>query len=83
MNICHCRECDIVVCGFLGYNARWCRLILSKIMSPEDTKNILAFTIFLGPDDSCLGELSPQQHVPVQEYQDSLEAMVDQLEVRF
>ena len=65
--------------GFSGYNTRACAHILPRVVSREDVPDIAAFVIFLGAND---GTLPPSTtHVPLHEYQQNLEDMVNYLVV--
>ncbi|XP_069855232.1 isoamyl acetate-hydrolyzing esterase 1 homolog isoform X1 [Dipodomys merriami] len=69
------RRCDVVNRGFSGYNTRWARLVLPRLLgagaaAPE------AVTIFFGANDSALREESPKQHVPLAEFAANLAGMV-------
>ncbi|KAM9316053.1 isoamyl acetate-hydrolyzing esterase 1 homolog [Gastrophryne carolinensis] len=71
------RKCDVLNRGLSGYNTRWAKLILPKLIpKSEDTA---AVTIFFGANDSALKEENPQQHVPLQEYTENLRNMVHYL----
>ncbi|KAJ6637492.1 Isoamyl acetate-hydrolyzing esterase 1 like, partial [Pseudolycoriella hygida] len=66
---------DIITRGFSGYNTRWYKMMLPKILDSINTKDISCVTIFLGANDCSLPK--SDQHVPVVEYQENLEAMVE------
>ncbi|NWI66384.1 IAH1 esterase, partial [Todus mexicanus] len=74
------RKCDVVNRGLSGYNTRWAKLILPRLInkstSAEDT---VAVTIFFGANDSALKDLNPKQHVPVEEYATNLKSMIQYL----
>lgn len=72
---------DVITRGFSGYNTRWCKLLLPDILNSISAKDISCMTIFLGAND-CSLPTSEQQHVPVDEYQQNLEAMINILECR-
>uniref|UniRef100_W5NJI9 Isoamyl acetate-hydrolyzing esterase 1 homolog n=1 Tax=Lepisosteus oculatus TaxID=7918 RepID=W5NJI9_LEPOC len=75
------RKCDVVNRGLSGYNTRWARMVLPRIVnsSTVDASNIAAFAIFFGANDSALKERNPQQHVPLPEYRENLRGMVRHL----
>ncbi|KAF4790477.1 Cleavage and polyadenylation specificity factor subunit 3 [Turdus rufiventris] len=74
------RKCDVLNRGISGYNTRWAKLILPRLI-PESTgaDSIVAVTIFFGANDSALKELNPKQHVPLEEYAANLKSMVQYL----
>lgn len=51
----HFRKCDVLNRGISGYNTRWAKLILPRLI-PESTgaDSIVAVTIFFGANDSAL-----------------------------
>lgn len=79
MNIFY-RLADVIPRGFSGYNTRWCKLMLPDILDSVNTTSISCVTIFLGANDCTLPVST--QHVPVVEYQQNLEAMVDTFQSR-
>ena len=79
VNFCF-RKCDIINRGFSGYNTRWARLILPRLVNMDLAKDISAMTIFLGTNDSSL-PTNPRRHVPLDEYVGNLVDMVDYLTV--
>lgn len=66
------RTADVVNRGYSGYNSRWIRQIITKLVSSEST--IIA-TVFLGANDSAVDILS--QYVPVEEYSENLKFIVN------
>ncbi|XP_063771510.1 isoamyl acetate-hydrolyzing esterase 1 homolog [Pseudophryne corroboree] len=72
------RKCDVVNRGLSGYNSRWAKIILPKLIS-KSFENIAAVTIFFGANDSSLKEENPQQHVPLEEYAENLRSMIQYL----
>uniref|UniRef100_A0A8C4QI72 SGNH hydrolase-type esterase domain-containing protein n=1 Tax=Eptatretus burgeri TaxID=7764 RepID=A0A8C4QI72_EPTBU len=72
------RRCDVICRGLSGYNSRWARLILPRILPPtnkkEENENT-AVTVLLGANDSVLS-VFPQQHVPLAEFEDNLQNIV-------
>lgn len=44
------------MCGFLGYNIRWCRVILFDILKEFDLEDIVFVIIFFGVNDFNLLE---------------------------
>lgn len=71
------RKCDVVNRGFSGYNSRWARLLLPRLINPlgSTEENIAAVTVFFGANDCSLEDENPQQHVPLQEYSENLREM--------
>ncbi|XP_061824383.1 isoamyl acetate-hydrolyzing esterase 1 homolog isoform X1 [Nerophis lumbriciformis] len=70
------RKCDVVNRGLSGYNSRWARVVLPRILNSEGSAdNIAAVTVFFGANDSALEDKNPQQHVPLHEYSDNLKDM--------
>ncbi|XP_009867744.1 PREDICTED: isoamyl acetate-hydrolyzing esterase 1 homolog, partial [Apaloderma vittatum] len=74
------RKCDVVNRGFSGYNTRWAKLILPRLI-PKSTSadSTVAVTIFFGANDSALKDLNPKQHVPLEEYAMNLKSMIQYL----
>ncbi|XP_036928155.1 isoamyl acetate-hydrolyzing esterase 1 homolog isoform X3 [Acanthopagrus latus] len=68
------RKCDVVNRGLSGYNSRWGKILLPRIINTQNSadNNIAAVTVFFGANDSALKDENPQQHVPVQEYSENL-----------
>ncbi|KAG8542488.1 hypothetical protein GDO81_026627 [Engystomops pustulosus] len=74
------RKCDVLNRGLSGYNSRWGKHILPKLIPDSShAENMAAVTIFFGANDSALKDLNPQQHVPLEEYADNLRNMVQYL----
>lgn len=67
--------------GFSGYNTRWNKLILPRIVDAEMAKDLAAVVILLGANDSNRGDLNPTQHIPLEEYKLNLVHMVEYLMV--
>ncbi|XP_005404453.2 PREDICTED: isoamyl acetate-hydrolyzing esterase 1 homolog [Chinchilla lanigera] len=68
------RKCDVVNRGFSGYNTRWAKIILPRLVGNEDSPEVV--TIFFGANDSSLRDENPQQHVPLEEFEANLSSMV-------
>ena len=77
------RKCDVLNRGFAGYNTRWNKILLPRIITKEMASDIAAVTIFLGTNDSNNVELYPRPHVPVEEYKQNLIDMISYLIVCF
>ncbi|KAJ8387796.1 hypothetical protein AAFF_G00149450 [Aldrovandia affinis] len=74
------RKCDVVNRGLSGYNSRWAKIALPRIIDRISAdSNIAAVTVFFGANDSSLPESNPQQHVPLPEYTQNLKDMVAHL----
>ncbi|RVE57267.1 hypothetical protein OJAV_G00214550 [Oryzias javanicus] len=71
------RKCDVVNRGLSGYNSRWARIVLPRLISSQSSAddNIAAVTVFFGANDCALEDKNPQQHVPVSEYLENLKAI--------
>lgn len=68
------RKCDVVNRGLSGYNSRWGKIVLPRLLSSHNSadSNIAAVTVFFGANDCSLEDKNPQQHVPLQEYSQNL-----------
>ncbi|KAJ7414444.1 isoamyl acetate-hydrolyzing esterase 1 [Willisornis vidua] len=74
------RKCDVLNRGISGYNTRWAKLILPRLITEStNAESIVAITIFFGANDSALKELNPKQHVPLEEYASNLKSMIQYL----
>ncbi|XP_005082067.1 isoamyl acetate-hydrolyzing esterase 1 homolog isoform X2 [Mesocricetus auratus] len=74
------RKCDVLNRGFSGYNTRWAKIILPRLISKgSSTENPVAVTVFFGANDATLKDENPKQHVPLDEYSANLRAMVQYL----
>ena len=67
--------------GFSGYNSRWNRLILPRIVPAQTASEVVGVIMLLGANDSTLLEFDKEQHVPLDEYIENLKAMVHYLQV--
>lgn len=65
-----CRKCDVINRGFSGYNTRWNKFILPRLVTSDMAADIVAITIFLGANDS--NNDSSKQAVPILEYKQNL-----------
>ncbi|XP_072263647.1 isoamyl acetate-hydrolyzing esterase 1 homolog [Pyxicephalus adspersus] len=75
------RRFDVLNRGLSGYNTRWAKLILPKLITKSSgSETTAAVTIFFGANDSALKEENPQQHVPLDEYADNLRSMIKYLQ---
>ncbi|KAM3931412.1 isoamyl acetate-hydrolyzing esterase 1 homolog [Leptodactylus fuscus] len=71
------RKCDVLNRGLSGYNTRWAKHILPKLIpDSRHAADIAAVTIFFGANDSSIKEINPQQHVPLEEYTENLRSMI-------
>uniref|UniRef100_A0A8C7YQ20 Isoamyl acetate-hydrolyzing esterase 1 homolog n=1 Tax=Oryzias sinensis TaxID=183150 RepID=A0A8C7YQ20_9TELE len=68
------RKCDVVNRGLSGYNSRWARIVLPRLLSSQGSAcdSIAAVTVFFGANDCALEDKNPQQHVPLSEYLENL-----------
>uniref|UniRef100_A0A3P9KNZ2 Isoamyl acetate-hydrolyzing esterase 1 homolog n=1 Tax=Oryzias latipes TaxID=8090 RepID=A0A3P9KNZ2_ORYLA len=68
------RKCDVINRGLSGYNSRWARIVLPRLLSSQDSAcdSIAAVTVFFGANDCALEDKNPQQHVPLSEYLENL-----------
>ncbi|KFZ46057.1 Isoamyl acetate-hydrolyzing esterase 1, partial [Antrostomus carolinensis] len=74
------RKCDVVNRGLSGYNTRWAKLILPRLITKSTgAERTVAVTIFFGANDSALKDLNPKQHVPLEEYAANLKSMIQYL----
>ncbi|KAL4229114.1 isoamyl acetate-hydrolyzing esterase [Mactra antiquata] len=73
------RKCDVINRGFSGYNTRWCKIILPKLVTKADVTDTKMVTIFLGANDSVDSVLCPNQHVPLNEFKKNMIDMVQYL----
>ncbi|XP_045835550.1 isoamyl acetate-hydrolyzing esterase 1 homolog isoform X2 [Meles meles] len=74
------RKCDVLNRGFSGYNTRWAKIILPRLITKGNSlESPAAVTIFFGANDSALKDENPKQHVPLAEYAANLHTMVRQL----
>ncbi|NXF86438.1 IAH1 esterase, partial [Eubucco bourcierii] len=74
------RRCDVFNRGFSGYNTRWAKLLLPRLIAAgAGAESTAAVTLFFGANDSALEELNPKQHVPLEEYAANLKSMVHYL----
>ncbi|XP_063552140.1 isoamyl acetate-hydrolyzing esterase 1 homolog isoform X1 [Gorilla gorilla gorilla] len=74
------RKCDVLNRGFSGYNTRWAKIILPRLIRKGSSLDIpVAVTIFFGANDSALKDENPKQHIPLEEYAANLKSMVQYL----
>ncbi|XP_071354112.1 isoamyl acetate-hydrolyzing esterase 1 homolog [Trachinotus anak] len=68
------RKCDVVNRGLSGYNSRWAKIVLPRLINSQSSadNNIAAVTVFFGANDCALEDKNPQQHIPLQEYSENL-----------
>ncbi|XP_062064921.1 isoamyl acetate-hydrolyzing esterase 1 homolog isoform X2 [Lepus europaeus] len=75
------RKCDVLNRGFSGYNTRWARIILPRLIGrASGLDSPVAVTVFFGANDSALKGENPKQHVPLDEYAGNLRGMVQYLQ---
>ncbi|KAL0969341.1 hypothetical protein UPYG_G00225790 [Umbra pygmaea] len=75
------RKCDVLNRGLSGYNSRWARVVLPRLISNDSASNnhIAAVVVFFGANDCALEDCNPQQHIPLQEYTENLKIIVKHL----
>ncbi|XP_066468203.1 isoamyl acetate-hydrolyzing esterase 1 homolog isoform X1 [Tiliqua scincoides] len=74
------RKCDILNRGLSGYNTRWAKIVLPRLIGKDSkAENTVAVTVFFGANDSALKDMNPKQHVPLEEYADNLKSMIQYL----
>ncbi|XP_043845935.1 isoamyl acetate-hydrolyzing esterase 1 homolog isoform X1 [Dromiciops gliroides] len=73
------RKCDVINRGFSGYNTRWAKIILPRLIRKSNAENLVAVTIFFGANDSALKDENPKQHIPLDEYVENLKSMIQYL----
>ncbi|XP_076021704.1 isoamyl acetate-hydrolyzing esterase 1 homolog [Genypterus blacodes] len=68
------RKCDVVNRGLSGYNSRWAKIVLPRLINNQNPaeQNIAAVTVFFGANDAALEDKNSRQHVPLQEYAENL-----------
>ena len=74
------RRCDVYNRGFGGYNTRWCRSMVGELFPAHETP--LLATVLLGTNDAALFDVEPAAHVPLEEYEDNLTAIVTHVKKR-
>eukprot|EP01137_Pigoraptor_chileana_P026651 Opistho-2@8293 len=65
------RKYDIVVRGYSGYNTRWAKVMLPRVV-PRTEQPTAAFVVFFGANDSAMKGVSNHQDVPVDEFKANL-----------
>ncbi|XP_058733675.1 GDSL esterase/lipase At5g62930-like isoform X2 [Vicia villosa] len=74
------RKADVTVRGYSGYNTRWALFLLNHIFPLVCCKPPVATTIFFGANDAALtGRTSERQHVPIPEYKQNLQKIINHL----
>ncbi|XP_054161418.1 isoamyl acetate-hydrolyzing esterase 1 homolog [Oppia nitens] len=75
------RISDVIVRGFSGYNSRYLRMIGHKVFPPVmNFSDVSCVTILLGANDANDIDSPSGQHVPINEFEDNLTAIVNHLE---
>ncbi|KAJ2857988.1 isoamyl acetate-hydrolyzing esterase [Coemansia erecta] len=68
------RRYDVLNRGFGGYNTRWTRHLLPRML-PQSLRNMRLITLFFGANDA---QIAPyKQHVPLPEFSSNLRAIVE------
>lgn len=70
------RRLDVVNRGYSGYNSRTIRLALPHILSTVDSK-LAAVVLYLGTNDAAIPGVP--QHVPLEEFEQNMEYLIDAL----
>jgi len=73
------RKCDVINRGFSGYTTRSLKHLLPAIVTESLAHDNIATVICLGANDSNLIELNEAQHVPLSEYSNNLENIIEYL----
>ncbi|RYR77490.1 hypothetical protein Ahy_A01g001982 isoform D [Arachis hypogaea] len=50
----YCRQADVVLRGYAGYNTKWALFLLNRIFPLDSSKPRIATTIFFGANDAAL-----------------------------
>ncbi|XP_029087335.1 isoamyl acetate-hydrolyzing esterase 1 homolog [Monodon monoceros] len=75
------RKCDVLNRGFSGYNTRWVKIILPRLIRKGNSLDSpVAVTIFFGANDSALKGENPKQRIPLEEYAANLTSTVQHLQ---
>ena len=80
------RKCDVINRGFSGYNSRNVKNILPQFGDDllRDPENVSAITVFLGANDAndpaVVRAGTPNQNVPLPEYEQNLNWILNFLE---
>jgi lysophospholipase L1-like esterase len=76
------RKADVLCRGFSGYNTRLASYIVGEVLAPTPTPLLLT-TLFFGANDAAspaghpVETEKPLQHVPLEEYEGRLSAMIE------
>nr|XP_033795622.1 isoamyl acetate-hydrolyzing esterase 1 homolog [Geotrypetes seraphini] len=74
------RKCDIINRGLSGYNTRWAKIVLPRLITRDsEAENTIAVIIFFGANDCSLKDENPQQHISLAEYRENLKNMIQYL----
>ncbi|KAJ2159130.1 isoamyl acetate-hydrolyzing esterase [Coemansia sp. RSA 552] len=69
------RRLDVINRGYSGFNSRWIRSILPRIVPANNAQAARLITILLGANDAQYAGY--QCHVPLPEYKENLEGLVE------
>ncbi|XP_057728877.1 GDSL esterase/lipase At5g62930-like [Arachis stenosperma] len=73
----YCRQADVVLRGYAGYNTKWALFLLNRIFPLDSSKPRIATTIFFGANDAALsGRTNERFHVPIEDYKQNLRKIV-------
>ncbi|XP_068195048.1 isoamyl acetate-hydrolyzing esterase 1 homolog isoform X2 [Antennarius striatus] len=78
------RKCDVVNRGLSGYNSRWAKIVLPRLISSQRSSDIVAVTVFFGANDSAMNgsfihRTCNDCHVPLEEYAENLKEITRHL----
>ena len=71
------RRADVLNRGMSGYNSRWYIRYAEDNDVWNEPGNIVLITIFFGANDAALPDRDPAKHVPIPEYKENLEMLID------
>lgn len=73
------RTADVINRGFSGYNSRWCRVVIDRLIPCKNASQLAAVVISLGANDSWtpIPNCPHNQHVPLSEFENNMKAIVN------
>ena len=77
----YARRADVLNRGLSGYNTRWALSVLPWVFGGVPQPELV--TVFFGANDASSPELNLRQHVPLEEFEANLVAIVRQLRGRW
>ncbi|KAH7352845.1 hypothetical protein KP509_19G066500 [Ceratopteris richardii] len=76
----YCRQADVVLRGYSGYNTRWALFLLAKNFPEKSTHPPYLVTVFFGANDAVLLDSKDNsKHVPLEEYKSNLLKIVSHI----